>query len=172
VTTAKKPYIGSLWRADNGKWDIRIRAAAPNNQIVFTSHRQGFNNYNDAAAVLAHVLWGGPHVVRGPDGQFLVDPSGAWTKRRVWPFRAKPFEGITWRRDDGKWENRIIIPVAKRPIVLTSHGQGYSYLKDAQGPLVHLLAEGPHVLLDPSGEPVPIGELPTRRALKSAVRGL
>lgn len=173
MTSAKKPYVGQVWRRPDGKWDIRIRAAAPNNQIVFTSHRQGYNNYEDASAVLAHVMWGGPHVVRNEYGEFLVNPSGAWTRRRSWPFRIKPLDGMSWRRDsDGKWENTIIMPLGRRPIVLTSHGQGYNNLKDAQRPLVHLLAEGPHIILGVDGDPLPMGEAPSKRVLKRAIRGL
>lgn len=90
----KKPYIGQPYQREvvnldgttRTVWDTRIRAA--NGQPVFTSHVQGYENYEDAMTPLLH-LASVPIVVKDADGNVIpsdVDPvvgrKRRWFRRR------------------------------------------------------------------------------------------
>lgn len=164
-----KPYTGQPFLRSDGLWEIRIRAE--NTNKLFVSY-QGYTNYAAAVTVLVHLMHGGPHVMRRADGTFFKGTVGAWTRRRAWPRRTRPYTG-RWnqRRSDGKWESHVEAQTPKRDIIVTCGNQGYNNEADAVAPLERLLLGGPHIALDEVGNLIPVGtERPTRRRLNKALK--
>lgn len=160
-------YVGTVRQRDDGKYEAVVKSGR---NILYTTHNQGFSNELDAYTVLAHLLTGGPHVLRRADGTFHDDPSEAWTKRRRWPFRTRPYECGVYRNPDGTFDVRITSKLAGRTrVVFTSRRQGYSRERDAWTPLRKLALNGPHRIVGADGNDF-APPSPSRRGLTAAIK--
>ncbi len=151
-------YTGQPFVRADGRWEIRVRAG--NHKIVFGS-RQGYENYEDAVAVLVTLMHCGPHTVRTVDGTVIGGPS-VWKRRRSGRRQPKPYVGWWERRpSDNKWETKVA--AVNGDIIVTSVNQGFNNEVDAINPLETLLLHGPHVVLEADGTELHAGSRRSRR---------